>query len=72
MKSYIVRATQSLIENRNLAIVFAMALAVMPFFAWMAMAVVALVTLRKGYYQGGLIAIAVFFVFLDLPLKAHS
>ena len=44
-----------LLENKRLAILHAVILALLPYTAWLSVSIVALVTLRKGWRNGGLL-----------------
>lgn len=70
-KEFIARQVGSLLASRQRTYFFAVVLAMLPYCAWMAMALMALLTLRKGEQEGGqLLLIVVIAHTLVLMLKA--
>jgi hypothetical protein len=52
VRNLAIKQCQSILENRHYALFYAVAFALLPFMAWISVAIVALVTLRKGSKQG--------------------
>ena len=53
LNGFIRNQGQFLLENKRHAMLYAVALALLPYTAWLSVAVVALVTLRRGWCDGG-------------------
>lgn len=72
----IIKHSKLLLENKQRAILYAVALSVLPFASWLSVALVALVTLRKGAQCGfeimlpALIAHSVPFLLMQMPLAS--
>ncbi|WP_141650474.1 hypothetical protein [Legionella massiliensis] len=62
------KQSRFLLENDNQALVYIAVLAVIPFVGWLSAAIVALITLRKGWYDGlkGMIAGSIALLVLSL------
>lgn len=65
---FLSKQSRFLLENDNQALIYIAVLAVIPFAGWLSAAIVALITLRKGWYDGlkGMIAGAMALLFLSL------
>ncbi len=74
ISSFWQRQGQYVLENRYNAIIIAAVLAIVPFVAWLSLAVVALVSLRKGSHEGAkvllasLVASILLYKFSGLPI----
>ena len=68
LSGFIRKQGQSLLENKRHAILHAMILALLPYTAWLSVAVVALVTLRKGWRDGALLLVLAMLAYLAVSL----
>lgn len=57
LSSLIRKQGQILLENERYAILHAVLLALLPYTAWLSIALIALMTLRKGWRKGGLLLV---------------
>ena len=59
VNGFIHTQARRILENHRHALVFAVLLAVMPYTTWMALSIIALVTLKKGWREGALLLMPV-------------
>lgn len=62
IKGLFKKQAEHILSSQNKALLYAVILALLPYCTWLAMVVIALVTLRKGERQGGRILLAVMLV----------
>ena len=62
LNGFIRKQSQYLLENNRHAMLHAIVLALLPFTAWLSVAIIALVTLRKGWRDGGWVLLPVIVV----------
>ena len=72
LNGFIRNQSQYLLENKRHAILHAMVLALLPYTAWLSVAVVALVTLRKGWRDGALLLVPAMMAYLALSLSSTT
>jgi len=68
-ESMVQRQAKRVLDNDRYALISAIMLSVLPYMGWLALALVALVTLRKGWRAGGLLVLPVMVGHMLLALK---
>lgn len=61
---WVIRVSEKILNNRTQAIFFAVIFSFLPYLLWLSLAVIALIVLRKGSYEGLLVMILPFLVHL--------
>lgn len=70
LSGFVRKQGEYLLGNKWHALVHAMALALLPYTAWLSVAIIALVTLRKGWREGGWLIIPVMIAHVALSLTS--
>lgn len=70
VNGFISQQGKKLLENNRHAMLYAVLLAVIPYTTWLSLAVIALVTLRKGWREGAMLLMPVMTAFLACSLAA--
>jgi hypothetical protein len=72
LNGFIRKQGQLLLDNNRYAMLHAIALALLPFTAWLSVVIIAFVTLRKGLRDGGWLLVAVTMVTFALSLLSST
>lgn len=72
VNGFIGRQGQRLLDNKRYAMLMAVLLATIPYTAWVSLAVISLVTLRKGWREGALLLMPALTAYLACMLASNS
>lgn len=72
VNGFIVRQGQRLLHNKRYAMLLAVLLATIPYTAWMSLAVISLVTLKKGWREGALLLMPALTAYLACMLASNA